>query len=208
MGVIETKGKAERKYECDLMTIRISFKAEGADPAVVSKTVMDSCEKFIAELAGFSGLKLKDIHIDEDDVGDLYYHQDNNITYAKRIISFHTGFDMKLVNLIRQHLNECGYRHNIDVDYDYSKVTELHAEVVKEALLEAKQQADMLAESLGLKVEGLKKAEEQGGRHTELYMACEQERGICDHSDYKLSDDLSGKVKTMAVEVYAEWKVS
>ena len=207
MGVIETKGKAERKYECDLMTIRISFKAEGADPAVVSKTVMDSCEKFIAELVDFSGLKLQDIHIDEDCIKD-YEYSDVKATHARRIISFQTGFDMKLTNQIRQHLNEGGYRHNIDIDYDYSKVTELHAEVVKEALMEAKAQADMLADSLGLKIEGLKKAEEQGGRYTDVYLACEQERGICDHSDYKLSDDLSGKVKTMAVEVYAEWKVS
>ena len=76
---------------------------------------------------------------------------------------------MKLMNQIRQHLNEGGYRHNIDIDYDYSKVTELHAEVVKEALMEAKAQADMLADSLGLKIEGLKKAEEQGGRYTDVY---------------------------------------
>lgn len=207
MGVIETKGKAERKYECDLMTIRISFKAEGADPAVVSKTVMDSCEKFISELVDFSGLKLQDIHIDEDCIEDDQY-SDVKVTQARRIISFQTGYDMKLTNQIRQHLNEGGYRHNIDIDYDYSKVTELHAEVVKEALLEAKAQADMLADSLGLKIEGLKRAEEQGRRYTDVCLACEQERGICDHSDYKLSDDLSGKVKTMAVEVYAEWKVS
>ena len=167
MGVIETKGKAERKYECDLMTIRISFKAEGADPAVVSKTVMDSCEKFIAELVDFSGLKLQDIHIDEDCIKD-YEYSDVKDTDARRIISFQTGFDMKLTNQIRQHLNEGGYRHNIDIEYDYSKVTELHAEVVKEALLEAKAQADMLADSLGLKIEGLKKAEEQGGRYTDV----------------------------------------
>lgn len=207
MGVIETKGKAERKYECDLMTIRISFKAEGADPAVVSKTVMDSCEKFISELVDFSGLKLQDIHIDEDCIED-YQYSDVKDTHAGRIISFQNGFDMKLTNQIRQHLNEGGYRHNIDIEYDYSKVTELHAEVVKEALMEAKAQADMLAESLGLKIDGLKKAEEQGRRYTDVCLACEQERVICDHSDYKLSDDLSGKVKTMAVEVYAEWKVS
>ncbi|MCR5118957.1 MAG: SIMPL domain-containing protein [Lachnospiraceae bacterium] len=205
MGTIETKGKAERKYECDMMAVTITFQENGADPTVISKAVMDSCEKFIGEMLDFSKLEIKDIHIDEDNVEEGRYSSDASNS-ANRTISIQTAYDMKLVNLIRQHLNEGRYRHNIHVDYEYSKVNELHALVVKEALLEAKAQADTLAESLGMEIEGLKKAEEQGGRYTD-FMVCECEGGLVGCSNYALTDDLAGKIKTMSVEVHAEWKV-
>ena len=206
MGVIKTKGKAEHSYECDLMMVTICFQESGEEAASISKSVMENCEKFIDELLGFSKLTLKDIHIDEDDVSEHRYSNET-ANYAKRTICIKTSYDMKLVNLIRQHLNDGAYHYNILLQYDYSRANELHAEMVKEALLEAKHQAELIADSLGLEVDCLEKAEEQGGRYSE-FMECERERGIVDYSRYSLSDGISGKLKSMSVEVHAEWRVN
>ena len=143
MGVIKTKGKAEHSYECDQMTVTIRFQERGEEAARISKSVMDSCEKFVAELLEFSKLTVKEIHIDEDDVSEQRYTNET-ANFAKRTICIKTPYDMKLVNLIRQHLNDGAYHHNILIQYDYSRVNELHAEMVKEALLEAKHQAEII----------------------------------------------------------------
>ena len=168
MGVIKTKGKAEHSYECDLMMVTICFQESGEEAASISKSVMENCEKFIDELLDFSKLTLKDIHIDEDDVSEHRYSNET-ANYAKRTICIKTSYDMKLVNLIRQHLNDGAYHYNILLQYDYSRANELHAEMVKEALLEAKHQAELIADSLGLEVDCLEKAEEQGAKYEVKY---------------------------------------
>ncbi len=207
MGTIRTLGKAERKYECDLMTIRINFNANGTDPAELGEKVMKECENFIAEIVKEGQVKASDFHMQGDEISKNIYG-DKDTSRANRVISIFMPYDMRFQNHVRDILNKGKYHYSINVEYSYSKTNEMHAELVKEALLEAENQAKILADSLGLKIEGLKSAVEDGHRYANAEcLCCEQERGISDGSTYELSDELSGSLDNMAVEVSAEWKV-
>ncbi len=207
MGTITTKGKAERHYECDQMSMSISFFAKGTDPSVLSERVMKECEKFIREITEKVKINTSVFHIEDDKVIFNIYNNDNSV--AKRVIKIKTPYDMIFQNIARKILDDGKYNYSIDVDYEYSKANDLHADLVTEALQEANVQAEKIANKMGLRVDELKKAEEEGDRYTPTGVIClgERERGIANASEYEESDKLSGCLKKMAVQVTAEWKI-
>ena len=206
MGIFEIRSKAEREVVADIAEISITFKSSGTRTDKVSGNVMDACERFLGEIAEL-GIEPKDVHITDDVVSSMYNYRDNEKEDARRRIEIIMAIDMKLINSLRSILQKGEYDFIFSVEQKISNKEEIHRELVKEALLNSRKSAGELAESMGMKVDSIESMEEMSD---ELYLHCEQERGIADYNDsaeYPRSNELGAKMIKEEAEIRVKWKI-
>ena len=202
MGVFEIEGRARKMVECDIANISISFRAAGINSAEILKKVVDECDRFLKE-AYKAGLKPEAIHFDEDSVESRTY-EDNREVRATRTIRIRMPFEMKYINGIQSILSKGGYRYLLSVSGENSKRDETHIELAKQAVRNSKEEAEQLAEVLGVKVQGIESVCKETRRGYNC--GAGDILGLLDDfEEERPSDNIGAKLIEESVELKVKW---
>lgn len=156
MGEMTVKGYAERKVECDTVKYTLGFNADGL-------TIPDAVKKVNAELEHFleimekNGITADRFEIVDNKSAEKYGHNEEKMPYySKRIVSITMPLIAKNVNSMMQYISD--YKLNVvsDEEYFYSKIKELHEELLKEAVADSRKKAELIASFTGQKIKGIK----------------------------------------------------
>ena len=205
MGKIEMKGYAEKEVNADIAEYTISFVSLERKASISGNNVKNQCELFLNELKK-NRFDIGQIHLSEDGISEDRYRNNDAAMDAKRVISFRTGFDPAINNLITDIISESNLNAEISVNYSYSKTNELHDELLKEAVINSRRKAEMIAEATGQKVKDIDSVSDQGYVNEEEVMecCCKYTGGV---SRDELFSKLSGKVLKETETIYVTWVI-
>ena len=216
MGKITVEGYAERTVEYDVMKISVGFHEFEKAAEDASKKVMDDCEKFLSAMKS-AGIDTSEIRLEEDSVHpdkryfDDYEEREDGYR-ASRQLEITTGFDMKLINVLRSIANNNNLPASFDVDYKLSATPAIREELRAQAVKNAKTQAELIAGSIDMRVKGLISADKNRGRNPDLipqmlFAQSEEEFDCDDFDDYECTDELKSTTITLSENIYTEWEV-
>ncbi|MGN1416242.1 MAG: SIMPL domain-containing protein [Oscillospiraceae bacterium] len=210
MGEMNVKGYAEKKIECDIIEYSLSFHAQGRTEAAALGAVNDELERFLT-LIEEKGVKPDMFRIEENHTNRKYYSDKDTFPFeAVRKVSLTLPLDSAAVNWILHFLSDNGFKAETQESYICSTLNELHKELLKLAVRDSKEKAELLAQTLGKKLLGIKQLETKNGM-LEENMYCEQERGIsvmaaCGSASSN-SSRIKSPVRTESEEVDITWLI-
>ena len=85
------------------------------------------------------------------------YSQENTVSSSYKLklkIPMNIGFANKLIEIIKENEFDASY----DVDYFLSNKNQIHQELIQEAILNSKKEAEKISESIGMTVIGIERA--------------------------------------------------
>ena len=217
MGTIRTTGKALREIEYDKMRITMTFNTRDRRSKDAIRKVTEECELFLGELKKL-GVDTSSIRGGRNKVSrnSSSYNSDKG-TDAVRTITWESDYNLKMIDAIMQLTEKGSYDIDISIDPRYSRKSELVKELMREAALDAKAVADLLAESLGTKVKGPAKVNASGDYDyitNEEYMEDRRSgtvNGIdildCDIDFGGLYSELKNPTTTHKEEITIEWEL-
>ena len=153
MSVFEIEGVASRMAECDMAEITITFRAEKGKACELSRRVMDECDDFLEEIRK-TEIDLKSIHLAGDSVEEPGFSRGTALI-AERKIMMQIPYDLKSINFIQSLLQKGKYEYEITVRGVISNRRAIRLELAKEALSHSREEAEQLADVLGIKVQGV-----------------------------------------------------
>ena len=153
MGKLKVVGKARKEFTCDIMYIKLSFKAWGDDTAKAIETSMSQCDMFL-DILEQQGIELNMIHMSNADVSQEMYDDKLEIS-AEREIELRMPFDMNVINRLSEIIKENSLKVDMDISFKLTNMLEVHEQLLKEAVLDSKKKAEMLASAMGQKVVGI-----------------------------------------------------
>lgn len=217
MGTIRTTGKALREIEYDKMKITMTFNTRDRRSKDAIRKVTEECELFLSELKKL-GMDTSSIRGGRNNVSrnSGSYNSDKG-TDAVRTITWETDYNLKMVDAVMKLTEKGSYDIDISIDPRYSKKSELVKELMKEAVLDAKAIADLLAESLGTKIKCPAKINASGDYDyitNEEYMEDHRSgtvNGIdilgCDSEFGGFYTELKKPTRTYEEEITIEWEL-
>lgn len=177
MGEMNVKGYAEKKIECDIIEYTLSFHAEGRTAAAALGAVNDELERFLT-LIEEKGVKPDMFRIEENSTKKRYYSDKNDLPFeAVRKVSLTLPLDSAAVNWLLHFLSENGFKAESEEEYICSTLNEQHKDLLQLAVGDSKEKAELLAQSLGKKLLGIKQLRTKS-EVSEDNMYREIERGI------------------------------
>ncbi len=215
MGKLEIKGSAERTMDYDLMKLSLDFHSREKTAAEASKNVMQECEEFLGILKK-GGLDISEIALSRDSVNKEQYYDGNRgveCYMANRAIEITAKFDMKLINTIRAICNSAESQVSFRVNYALSNENDIKEELLREALKDAKRQAELMAEAVGLKVVGLLSADKNDPmrgmeQSSDAGIYCLAQLSLDEYDEYENSDELSASDTKLSETIYTSWEIA
>ncbi len=215
MGKIEVKGSASRIVDYDLMEIKLDFHAKEKKAAEASEKVMRECEEFLGTMKK-AGIDISTISLAKDSVDQTFdYHSDGEKEYYKatRVLEIESKFDMKMINAIRAIVNKSDAKVGFHVGYSLSTEGEIMQELLMEALKNAKNQAEIMAQAIDQKVVGLISADKNapapeyvGGAEVLCIDTISLDED--EYETYENSDELSVSSNTYTETIYTAWEIA
>ena len=218
MGKLEITGNAEHITYCDRMEISITFSLTSANFRNVSSIVMKQCEEFLRRLEKIQ-IDTSSIILNQDTVHEHNNYRDDSEDEisASRALTIKAGYDPKLINVIHSIVDDMqselagmhGFFISFGLSQELSNEGELMDTLRREALLDAKKQAEMLAESIGQKVISLISADKKERSKAVpdecvSYILC---MDAVEPEEFKLSNHLSAEEKKLSEYIYTVWEI-
>lgn len=200
MGTIKVKGYSERKVLADVTNYQLTFKAIDLKPSYVITTIKDQCEIFLKELAGL-GLDIKDVHLSEDEINTYKYEKRE--AFGERQIQFRTPLSPVINDKVYQIIKDNNLNVDVETEYEYSNKIELHKELIKEAVLNSKNKAELIAEANEQKIKYIDSVD-----YGDDYLYVQE--NLDDSIEFECDDDsyfekISGKEIVESEEIYIKW---
>ena len=154
MGVLIVKGNSTKEFTCDVMYIKFVFKAwDNTSEQAIGK-VRTNCNAFIQALEN-EGVSIENIHLNDEKITTS--KDDKNIIWvnASRKIELRLNFNMRLLNRISDIVRDNGFTVDMDESFTLSNMNEIHAQLIKDAVIDSKNKAEMIAQTMGQKVKGI-----------------------------------------------------
>ena len=180
MGKLKVIGKARKEFSCDVMYIKISFKTWEKNTAQAIELSMMQCDLFL-EILEEQGFAIDNIHMDANEVSQEM--DDELEVSAERRIELRLPYDMAVLNMLSEIIKEHDFKVDVDVSFKLSNMIEVHNQLIKEAVMDSKKKAEMIAETMGQKVTGI--SEMNAGDRYNHYDS--EERAYYDQFSHKLS---------------------
>lgn len=159
MGEMTVKGFAEREVESDLVRYKFNFeKSDFAVDAAV-KAVSAELERFLEIIEKKTGITPDVFRIEDNSTSKEYrLHSDKEQKYkANRKISAVLPMSAELSDLLMSIIAK--YKFNVEVEESYivSDIGEIYKELLRLAIEDSKDKAEMIASFAGEKVSGINK---------------------------------------------------
>ena len=153
MGKLTIEGKASREFQYDLMEISLKFWAKEGSTTAALKKITQQSEEFLA-IMDSTGIKIEEFRIRKDSVENEKY-SDKFSVKGERELSICIPFNMDFLNYIRDIIQKKAFDAEIDTTYKFSDIEKIHKELIRMALLDAKEKAECIAQTMGQKVMGV-----------------------------------------------------
>lgn len=203
MGKITIEGKAEREVLYNTVELTICFYKKAKTTAKALSSVEAQIEKFLNILVD-EGVQLKDIHIGDNNIQQLYRDEDNNIQ-VKKEINIRMLFNMAFINHITNIIRQQDFEIMFDCDYQLTNMHELKTELLKEAIADSKEKAEFIASVMNQKIIGIDNVEHV--HSDDLYYIEEREMPCYGGApvDNLLSDKLEAPITTISEKINVVW---
>ena len=207
MGKLSITGKAAREFAYDQMELTVSFRVHERTVAIALKKVLAQCEDFLTVLKN-DGIDTKDIRIDENSLTQRFY-SDGFQAEATRDLTIRVPFDMKFANYVQSLIEEQAYDADFEVEYYLSNESALRKGLIKEALADSREKAELIAEAMAQKIIGVKSMEIEDDYHDDGLMIheCELLVGGFEPKRLALSNELQAPLKQLAAAVEVVWLI-
>ena len=202
MGKIKVRGYAQEKVEVDKCEYNICFECTNSLQEDAIKRVNDNCELFLTKLKE-SGVDLKDIRLTGDDISDSYY-QKNKKSYS-RCISYTSDASVKTNNFILNLIKDNKIVADVRTNYFYSKKEELHKELLRRAVEDSRENAEIIALANNNKVISIDYLTFDRYDYDDVLI---EDRNVCmPNSVGCISDELSNSLEVESEELYITWNI-
>lgn len=224
MGKVLVLGKAEKKVVPDSCDITITIESRKNTSATAVKEAGVLCEQLLSKLQTI-GLNLKEIEITQDYLSTDKDYKSEKISYhTNKSIRIHTSSDSSVINMIKNILEDGIKGISYSISYSISNEADVRKQLMKAAIMDSRQKADFLAESIGEKIIGVDSANLTGNKDVydiakdeDIEECCER---VYEHlptlmetmtglgSAYPLSDNLKPEEITLDAQVRIVWLLS
>lgn len=206
MGKLSIVGKATHEYPYDTVEVTVSFEVHENSTSAALEKVLNQCEDFLAEM-NKDGISMDSIRIGNDSVEQDYDDNKSDVC-ATRKITMCVPFNMEFTNHIMTLIQDKHYNVDIDTDYSISNITEIHNNLIKEAIEDSKQKAKFIAESMGQKIIGVDsvKIGEQYNNHVHR-MICETHQNFFKCCELEYSNMIQSPVTKESESVEVVWLI-
>ncbi len=205
MGKLKITGNAERKFSCDAMKVTLTFSASEKTTALAAKTVREHCENFLLILQE-QGIAISDISLEDDSVEEDELENGLEIAMARREISLKTSYHMPFINQLNELISTVSYNVYLGTNFYISNMPEVRRQLLKEAVEDSRNQAQMIADMMGQKITGIEKVTKNDFHNDMLWMCQENEYGGC-RSKLSISDQLKSPERTESEHVEVVWNI-
>ena len=136
------------------MYIKFVFKAWDNTTEQAIGKVRTNCNAFIQMMEN-EGVSIENIHLTDEKI--IASKDDKNIIWvnASRKIELRLKFNMKLLNRISDIVRDNGFTADMDVSFSLSNMHEVHTQLIRDAVIDSKNKAEMIAQTMGQKVKGI-----------------------------------------------------
>lgn len=156
MGEMTVKGYAERRVECDIVKYTLGFTADGMTIPEAVEAVNKELEHFL-EIMENNGIKSDMFELEDNNTSERYsIDEGEKPYYSEREISIRMPLSTYNINSMMQYIAK--YKLNVVLreTYYYSDLSDLHKELLKEAVEDSKNKAELIASFTGQKIKGIK----------------------------------------------------
>ena len=154
MGKLTISGSAKKECSCDVMYITLTFKTWERDTAKGLAQTKSQCDEFLHILEQ-NGIHVDKIHISDDSISQS---MQNNILLvnATRKIEFRLSFNMVFLNRLSEIIKENSYTVDMKTSFELSNKEELHQQLIKDAVLDSRKKAEIIAHAMNQNIVGIK----------------------------------------------------
>ena len=203
MGKLNIIGKAEKQVPCNAMEIFLTFSTYEATAARAAEKIMQNCDDFLTMLQK-NHADISDISIEEVSTEKSYAKKTEY--YAVRKIKLRFDFDMSLLNQFDIWTQQAQYDVTLESNFYLSNLAEIRKELLKEAVEDSRQKAEMLAEMMGQKITGFEEViMDRDFRNDDIAVACACAENV--PRAKSISNVLKAPEKTESERVEVIWNI-
>ena len=208
MGKIMVVGQAEHEYSPDICRIDLNFEITRKTASEASNVCTERCEQLLKKLKEELGIDPSSIEQYSDRISRESDYHSNEVYYeSRKSMCLYIPTNMRIVNTIRSIIGMGFEDVSFSTNYMVSNEEELNKELLKEAIADSRGRAELLAESMGLKITGVDSAD-LSGKEDVYDLTEESERGLV---RYKMSADgansFSDQLKPEQIELSSKVKI-
>lgn len=153
MGKLTVEGSAKKEVKADIMEINITFKSISTNSYQSIGNAVMQCEKFLSKLSKMN-FDMSYIRMDKDNTQKYNYSNKDTVTTI-RSIKIEMPFDLNINNAILQIIQDNKYDIDYNVVYKISNLKDIHNELLKEAIQNSRERAELIAETMNQKIVGI-----------------------------------------------------
>ena len=157
MGKIKVNGSAKKEFKADVMKVNLSVSTAGETSASAITRGKKETEKLLRLLVDM-GIELGDVTMKRDRVSEPSRYNDDDLFHFSKEIVFATDTNLATLELLSSGIINEEINATYSESFCLSDTASAHNEVLQEALLNAKKQAEEFAKTLGQKVIGIEEA--------------------------------------------------
>ena len=208
MGKITVVGQAEHEYSPDICMIDMEVRITRKTASEASIACTARCEQLLKKLKEELGIDPSSIEQYSDRISRESDYHSNEVYYeSRKSMCLYIPTNMRIVNTIRSIIGMGFEDVSFSTNYMVSNEEELNKELLKEAIANSRAKAELLAESMGLKITGVDSAD-LSGKEDVYDLTEESERGLV---RYKMSADgansFSDQLKPEQIELSSKVKI-
>ncbi|MBR1554255.1 MAG: SIMPL domain-containing protein [Oscillospiraceae bacterium] len=151
MGKLNIIGTAEKKISCNAMYIYLTFSVCEATASRASEKVMQNCDSFLKILQE-NQIAISEISLEETKTEKSYSKKEEY--YSIRKIRFSSEFDIPLLNQFELWIQKVPFNVTLSTEFYISNMAEIRKELLRQAVEDSRQKAEMLANAMNQKLIG------------------------------------------------------
>ena len=208
MSTIKIKGYASKKVNADKIRYNISFISEDLKASRAAEQVKKQCDVFLKNMKEV-GFDVSKFHLNNDLIERKYSKDEMTVS---RSVSFETAFDPKINNIIYTIIKKEDLNVEAKTEYYLSDRKRFREELLKEAFLDSKRKAELIASAENQKVKYAELISDNkydagyDDEYDENDIFCGSALGI-ELKDDSFSAELSAKQIEEHTELYVTWVI-
>lgn len=160
MGKISVEGRSSKRVDADFMSVSIRFMARANSEARAISKVKSECEEYLKEISEL-GIDITNVQ-DSGESIRYDYNEEKVVVRAEKPIVLESSINIPVANKLIDILKDSNYSASVNVNYSLADSTQLEEELIKEAVLDSKRKAELIATSTNQTISGIDEVRNSG----------------------------------------------
>ena len=203
MAKLRVRGRSEREFSADICKVCLTVQETKKTSSKASISVSSQIEELLEKLLKI-GIEPNEVELSSDSLQECSRYDSEEEQYKSvRSLSFSVPADVKIVNRIRDVVEDGFDNVSMNTEYLLSDEKKHQKEVLMQAVQDSRLMAEAIAEADGKHIKGIKAADLNGDDWEDLYEANEPSKIV----RYKKAESLSDRLKPEKIMLSAEVNV-